>query len=89
MANRSGSPFPEDETAMLAERPSDELVLQHLGAAAMLCWARLPLGAREQILSQAGDMIGLAPASRQDIIKLLLRHAKAEWTAAVAIVRKP
>ncbi len=73
---------------MPAGRPSDEAILQHLGAAVALCWARLPLGAREQILKQAGDTIGLAPASRQDVIKLLLRHAKAQWTATIAIIEK-
>ena len=73
---------------MLSGRPSDEVVLQHLGAAVTLCWTRLPLGAREQILNQAGDTIGFTPASRQDVIKLLLRHAKAQWTAAWAIMEK-
>jgi len=66
---------------MPAHRPPDELIFQHLGAAVTLCWARLPLGVREQILNQTGDVIGLAPASRQDVIKLLLRHMRARWTA--------
>lgn len=73
---------------MLASRPSDEVILQHLGAAVALCWTRLPLGAREQILNQVVDTIGLTPASRQDVIKLLLRHAKAQWTAANANTEK-
>lgn len=85
MTNDPGSPFPEREVPASAERPPDELIYQHLGAAVVLCWAGLPLGAREQILNQAGDVIGLAPASRQDIVKLLLRHTKAQWT----VERKP
>lgn len=70
----------EDEIHAAADRPPDELILQHLGAAVMLCWSRLPLGTKENILNQADDVIGLAPASRREIIKLLLRHGKAQWT---------
>jgi hypothetical protein len=73
----------------LLERPSDEMILQHLGAAVMLCWAQLPLGARDQILRQADDVIGLAPIPqiRTEIVKLLLRHAKAQWAASLISVR--
>jgi hypothetical protein len=69
----------------LPVRPSDEMVLQHLGAAVMLCWAQLPLGARDQILRQADDVIGLAPVPqvRNEIVKLMLRRAKVEWTASL------
>jgi len=75
------------ETSASVDRPSDQHVFQHLGAAVMLCWSGLPLGAREQILRQADDVIGLAPVPdiRQEIIKLMLRHAKACWTASRAI----
>jgi hypothetical protein len=61
------------------------MVLQHLGAAVMLCWAQLPLGARDQILRQADDVIGLAPVPqvRNEIVKLMLRRAKVEWTASL------
>lgn len=79
MTNDPGDHFPEDQCHAAADRPPDELILQHLGAAVVLCWPRLPLGAREQILNQAGDVIGLAPASRREIVKLLLRHSKAQW----------
>lgn len=67
----------------LSDRPSDELILQHLGAAVMLCWAQLPLGARDQILRQSDDVIGFAPIPRirNEIAGLLLRHAKAQWAA--------
>ena len=43
------------------DQPSDELILQHLGAAVMLCWAKLPYPARNSILEQTGDIIGLQP----------------------------
>jgi hypothetical protein len=43
----------------IEEQPLDELILQHLGAAVMLCWSKLPLTARNTILDQAGDIIGL------------------------------
>jgi hypothetical protein len=61
------------------EPPPDELILQHLGAAIMLCWTKLPLSARDTILDQAGDIIGLAPvtAVRSQIIDLLARRTKA------------
>jgi hypothetical protein len=67
------------------DRPSDEMILQHLGAAVMLCWAQLPLSARDQILRQADDVIGLAPVPkvRNEIVRLMLRHAKLRWTASL------
>ncbi len=73
-----------------SDRPSDELIFQHLGAAVMLCWAQLPPGARDQILRQADDVIGLAPIPqiRNEIVKLLLRHAKAQWTASLLTISK-
>ncbi len=73
----------------LPERPSDKLILQHLGAAVVLCWAQLPLGARDRILRQADDVIGLPPIPqiRNEIVQLLLRHAKAQWAASLSSVR--
>jgi hypothetical protein len=67
-----------------SDRPSDESIYRHLGAAVVLCWAQLPPGARDQILRQTDDVIGLAPVpeARNEIVKLLLRHAKAQWLAA-------
>ena len=75
----------------LSDRPSDELIFQHLGAAIVLCWAQLPPGARDQILRQADDVIGLAPIPeiRSEIVKLLLRHAKAQWAASFLSVTAP
>jgi hypothetical protein len=75
----------------LSNRPPDELVLQHLGAAIVLCWAQLPPAARDRILRQADDVIGLAPIPeiRNEIVKLLLRHAKAQWMAAFLSIRAP
>jgi hypothetical protein len=77
--------------APLSNRPPDALILQHLGAAVMLCWDRLPLGARESILRQADDVIGLAPVpqTRSEIVKLLLRNAKAQWVDSRSSARKP
>ena len=79
------------ETSASVDRPSDQQVFQHLGAAVMLCWAVLPLGAREEILRQADDVIGLAPVPeiRQEIIKLMLRHARTQWAASRAIKEIP
>lgn len=77
--------------APLSNRPPDALILQYLGAAVMLCWSRLPLGARELILQQADDVIGLAPLpqTRSAIVKLLLRNTKAQWVASLPSARKP
>ena len=67
------------------DRPSDEMILRHLGAAVMLCWADLPLSARDQILRQADDVIGVAPVPqvRNEIVRLMLRHAKLRWAASL------
>lgn len=74
-----------------SDRPSDELIFQHLGAAVVLCWAQLPPGARDQILRQVDDVIGLAPIAqiRTEIVKLLLRHTKAQWVAAFLSISTP
>lgn len=55
---------------------SDELILQQLGAAALLCWQQLPHEARVTILDQANDMIGLTPVAdaRSEIVRLLSRR---------------
>ena len=75
----------------LSDRPSDELIFQHLGAAVVLCWAQLPAVARDQILRQADDVIGLAPIPeiRNEIVKLLIRNAKAQWLAASQAISPP
>lgn len=80
-----GPQCPGGCTPRVPNRPSDEAILQHLGAAVMLCWAQLPLGARDQILRQADDVIGLAPIPqvRNEIVKLMLRHAKVQWAASL------
>jgi hypothetical protein len=59
-------------------RPSDEQVLQHLGSAVLLCWNELSFQCQTRILAQANDVIGLKPlpGARNEIVKLLLRHAK-------------
>lgn len=87
----SASMLGEDEVGLSPNgAPPAGLVLQHLGAAVMLSWSRLPLGARETILRQADDVIGLAPIPqiRNEIVKLLLRNAKAQWTTCLLSIRK-
>lgn len=86
----SGSTLGEDEAGSSPNGARAGLVLQHLGAAVMLSWSRLPLGAREIILGQADDVIGLAPIPqiRSEIVKLLLRNAKAQWTTCMLSIRK-
>jgi hypothetical protein len=68
------SPGPTGDGA----RPTDELILQRLGAAVMLCWNDLPFPTQARILDQANDIIGLSPMpqARNEIVKLLLRHAR-------------
>jgi hypothetical protein len=70
---------PPDAPGNGAGRPSDEQVLQHLGGAVLLCWNELSLQCQTRILAQANDVIGLKPlpSARDEIVKLLLRHAKA------------
>jgi hypothetical protein len=69
---------PEPLEGVNQARPSDEQVLAHLGGAALLCWNDLSLQCQTRILSQANDVIGLTPLpnARDEIVKLLLRHAK-------------
>ena len=57
-------------------RPSNEQILQQLGAAVLLCWDDLSFQSQSRILDQANDIIGLAPMpeARNEIVKLLLRH---------------
>jgi hypothetical protein len=59
-------------------QPNNELILQQLGAAVLLCWDDLSFQSQTGILDQANDIIGLAPMpeARNEIVKLLLRH----WT---------
>jgi hypothetical protein len=42
-------------------RPSNELILQQLGAAVLLCWDDLSFQSQTSILDQANDIIGSAP----------------------------
>jgi hypothetical protein len=59
------------------EQPSDDVIIHQLGAAVLLCWHKLPLQVRSQILSQAEDMIGIPyiPRIRDKITRLALRRA--------------
>jgi hypothetical protein len=71
----NGPPSPPGD---VPERPSDEQILQHLGSAVLLCWNELSFQCQTKILAQANDVIGLKPlpGARNEIVKLLLRHAK-------------
>lgn len=61
-----------------AAPPGDAELLQHLGAAVLLCWNELSFQAQVKILAQANDVIGTRPipGARNEIVKLLLRHTK-------------
>jgi hypothetical protein len=67
------------------DRPSDELIIRHLGAATLFCWDALPLSAREQILAQSTDVIGVAPVTdiRNQIVRLAIRRAPRNWAAPI------
>jgi hypothetical protein len=53
-------------------------LLQHLGAAGLLCWNELSFSSQVKILAQTNDVIGTKPIpeARNEIVKLLLRHTK-------------
>jgi hypothetical protein len=67
--------FDDGRTMLSADPPTDTVIMQQLGAAAVLCWHQLPLAVREQILSQAEDMIPHIADVRNQVQKLILRHA--------------
>jgi hypothetical protein len=58
------------------EHAPDELILQQLGAAVLLCWGQLPLSTQKTILHQTDDVIGLQPVAgiRQEIADMLSRR---------------
>jgi hypothetical protein len=59
-----------------ADHPPDELILQQLGAAVLLCWTQLSLTTQNTILDQTDDVIGLRPVPgiRDEILQLLSRR---------------
>jgi hypothetical protein len=59
-------------------RLTDPVIFQYLGMATMLCWTELPFKARDRIMNQANDIVGVRPALRlrDEIEGLLLRHRK-------------
>jgi hypothetical protein len=67
--------FGDGRTMLAGEPPTDDLVMQQLGAAVVLCWHRLPFVVQEQILSQAEDMIPHTASIRDQVRKLVLRRA--------------
>jgi hypothetical protein len=58
--------------------PTDDELLQHLGAAVLLCWHELSFADQVRILAQTNDVIGTKPIAeaRNEIVKLLLRRTK-------------
>ena len=50
----------------------DELIVQHLGAAVMLCWHDLPEEAQNRVLVEAKNVVGVArvPEIADQIIRL-------------------
>jgi hypothetical protein len=54
----------------------DELILQQLGTAVLLCWSEIPIKVQETILEQSKDIMGFTPVvnARAQIVGLLLRH---------------
>lgn len=64
--------------AMESGEPTpDDIIIHQLGAAVLLCWHKLPIMVRGQILAQADDMIGIPHIQgiRDKIMKLALRRA--------------
>ena len=61
-----------------SDRPTDDELLRHLGAAALLCWNELSFSSQVNILAQTNDVIGTKPIpkARNEIVKLLSRHTK-------------
>jgi hypothetical protein len=59
-----------------SERLTEPVLFQYLGMATMLCWTELPFKARDQILNQTNDIVGVRPALRlrDEVEGLLLRH---------------
>jgi hypothetical protein len=65
------------DDGMEQPRPSNEQILQQLGAAVLRCWDDLSFQSQTRILDQGDDdIIGLAPMpeARNEIAKRLLRH---------------
>ena len=67
-----------EQRGSASERPTDDELLQHLGAAVLLCWNDLSFPDQVRILAQTNDVIGKKPIpeARNEIVKLLLRHTK-------------
>jgi hypothetical protein len=65
----------------------DELILQQLGTAVLLCWRDLSVKAQETILEQSWDMMGFAPVvdARKQIVGLLSRHASIRWSGRAGV----
>ena len=57
---------------------NDQLMVQYLGAAVLLCWQDLPGKMQKLILDQANDAIGIvrAPMIRDQISQFLSRRSR-------------
>ena len=66
----------QERTNAAIDHAPDQLILQQLGAAVLLCWETLPLSIQRTILDQTDDVIGLQPVPgiRNEIAELLSRH---------------
>ena len=73
--HRASIELPKQDSSV---RLTDTAIFQYLGMATMLCWTELPFKARDQILNQANDIVGVRPPLRlrDEIEGLLLRHRK-------------
>lgn len=58
------------ENGSASARPSDDELLQHLGATVLLCWNGLSFSAQVRILAQTNDVIGTKPMpeARNEIV---------------------
>jgi hypothetical protein len=61
-----------------SDRPTNDELLRHLGAAVLLCWNDLSFSSQVKILAQTNAVIGTRPIpeARNEFVKLLLRHTK-------------
>jgi hypothetical protein len=62
------------------QEPADELTLQYLGAATLVCWRDLPLNARDQLLRQSSTITGLKKTTgvQESVMAILRRHGQLE-----------
>jgi hypothetical protein len=54
----------------------DQRLIEHLGAAVLLCWTEIPVEVQKLILDQANDTVGIVPVPdlRDQIREMLSRR---------------